>query len=715
MRATIAAHVLGLAADRQVGDITLHAHQRDAVGRLRTMLNERGGALLADDVGLGKTYAALAVARSARCVVVVAPAAVREHWLQCALRTGAGIVFHSMESLSRRGAPGGDPDLVIVDEAHHFRNAQTRRFSAVRRLCARARVLLLSATPVQNTENDLRTLLSLFLGSRANVLSHADAARFIVRRVADDLGGSGARLPCVIPPRWLPRVDDADCLDRILALPTALSPIDGRDGGALVTFTLIRQWASSRAALRRALRRRVARGLAMVDALRAGRMPTRAELASWCQIEDAQQLAFPELVNAAAGNSAAELLRQVERHVQGVRDLMDWLSMAPNPDAHRMRVLLSVLEQHPRERVIAFSEYAATVSALFRLITPFARAAVLTHAGGRLASGAISRAEILDRFSVGAGSRSHQRDRIDLLLTTDVLGEGVSLPDASVVVHLDLAWNPARLEQRVGRLRRVDSTHRSIAVYVMQPPASAERMLALERRLRIKQAIARRAVGATGAVLPGGEGPNAAPVAIQANERIAFLLRSWQRGMDVSVGAAVAAVRSYESGALACVRLQGAITLLAMTGTRVTEDVATVERLCAAAGGESATIDDHVITETRARIDCFLVGRDVSGIVAPPVMYVARVRRALLQRAECIARRAPRENRPRFAALFHGVRAVALAPLSAGSEAALDDLARAELPDEAWLRAINEFAATHTRRLSAPHAEILALLILRSD
>lgn len=714
VRAAIAAHVLGPATDPRLGDVTLHAHQHAAVGRLRRLLDDHGGALLADDVGLGKTYAALAVALGSTRIVVIAPAAVRQQWLACATRTGIPIDFHSMESLSRRGAPATQPDLVIVDEAHHFRVTQTRRFSAARQLCETARVLLLSATPVQNRDADLRTMMSLFLGSRAEALSSAELATLIVRRVAADLGESATRLPDAGLPVWLTRIDDVDCLDRIVALPAPIPPIDGGEGGALLTFTLLRQWSSSRAALVAALRARVGRGLAMIDALRVGRMPTRAELASWCQVEGAQQLFFPELVQAAVADATAELLARMEAHVRGVRDLLDWLGRASNPDADRAQALLALVDRHPGRRIVAFSEYAATVAALFRLVVPSARAAMLTHGGGRLASGRISRAEVLERFSVGSSLRVHERDRIDLLLTTDVLSEGVNLPDASVVVHLDLSWNPARLEQRVGRARRVDSEHRSIAVYLIPPPAPAERLLRLEHRLRVKRAVAHRAVGVAGAILPDDE-PSTEPVAIRASEGLARVLHAWRRGGDRRQGPLAAAVRSPGCGALVCVRVDGGVALFGVTDSRVSDDRDIVERLCRAAGGDSVAVDAVLVAETLRRVETFLNARRVSKVVEPTALHVARTRRALLRRADGIARCASREMRPRITPLLHAVRAAAAAPLSAGGERALAELAEAELPDAVWLRAIDEFASAHARPLPAARVEVLALLLLRAD
>src|SRR4029079_8568604 len=136
------------------------------------------------------------------------------------------------------------------------------------------------------------------------------------------------------------------------------------------------------------------------------------------------------------------------------------------------------------ERVVAFSEYADTVVALYRLLSRDQRVAMLTHGGGRVAGGAVARRELLSRFGPFAARAQHERDRIDVLITTDVLSEGVDLQAASVVVHLDLAWNPARLEQRVGRLRRLGAALDRVAVYVMLPPAPAERLLEAEGRRR---------------------------------------------------------------------------------------------------------------------------------------------------------------------------------------------------------------------------------------
>jgi helicase-like protein/SNF2 domain-containing protein len=716
VRATIAAHLLGTAVESGcLGNVVLHPHQRDGVDRVERLLAEHGGALLADDVGLGKTYVALAIARRWQRPLVVAPAALAEVWTSAAYRAGVAVRFASVESLSRRHLPDAQNDLVVIDEAHHLRSAHTRRFAAAGALCRGAKVLLMTATPIQNRVADLRTILSLFLGERAPALPSEDLARFIVRRSDKDLSGASFGLPAIRPPEWLRSVDDVDCLDRILALPPPLPPLDGGAGGVLLTYTLVRQWASSRAALRSALQRRLARARAMEDALLAGRMPSRAELTAWCHVDGVQQLTFPELAVQSQVADAAALLVQIGRHADGVRELLAWLGRSADPDRARANALLQVMLDHPGERVVAFSEYADTVSALYRAIAPSVRAAMLTHGGGRVAGGPLSRRELLMRLSPGRASSVAASDGVDVLLTTDVLSEGVNLQEASVVVHLDLSWNPARLEQRVGRLRRIGAARGVVSVYAFAPPAPAERMLQLDRRLRLKLSLAARTMGVAGAILPGFESSVMSEASGPREERIAALVRAWRReGVEATRNSISAAVRSARDAAIACVRCDEVVSLVALIGDRVTEARADIEALLGVAQGEDVSVPSEEIDRLHDRLATWLRERSVSDVVDLPALRVAHSRRSLLHRVDAIARRASRHTQPQLAPLMRAARTAATATLSAGAERVLDELARAPMPDAAWLHAVGEFAALHARHGKGAPAEILALLVLRS-
>src|SRR5918912_4405978 len=111
-------------------------------------------------------------------------------------------------------------------------------------------------------------------------------------------------------------------LDAILALPPPLPPSDGGDGGALLVWTLVRLWASSRGALEGALRRRLTRAAALAAALDSGRYPGSRELASWVCSDEAVQLAFPELLAPCSAESG-QLRAAVSRHEKAVRALLD--------------------------------------------------------------------------------------------------------------------------------------------------------------------------------------------------------------------------------------------------------------------------------------------------------------------------------------------------------------------------------------------------------
>ena len=96
-------------------------------------------------------------------------------------------------------------------------------------------------------------------------------------------------------------------------------------------------------------------------------------------------------------------------------------------------------------------------------------------------------------------------DLYDILITTDVLAEGVNLQQARHIVNYDLPWNPMRLVQRHGRIDRIGSAHREVFVHCVFPDARLDDLLGLEEHLRRKLTQAAATVG-VGAVLPGQVG-----------------------------------------------------------------------------------------------------------------------------------------------------------------------------------------------------------------
>jgi superfamily II DNA or RNA helicase len=501
-RARIAAAVAGVLPPEELGEIRLRADQRLAVARVTEWIDRDGGALLADDVGRGKTFVALAVARRWARPLVVAPASLRDTWEQAMRRAGVPCAFISHEALSRRRRPDVVPDGVIVDESHRFRSSTTRRYDMLATLAARVPVLLMSATPLQNRPRDLAAQLAIFLGTRALSFDVDTLARFVVRTPMLDR----LPMPAVAPPQWLALdADDRAVLRAILSLPPPARAIDAGDGGVLRTITLVRAWASSRAALARMIERRRSAALAIERSAAAGVWPSRRELRVWHGGEGVTQLGFASLLAHATVRDAVrdKLLQAARAECEGLDRIDAAMRDSPDPDQARVRALRALRDSDLSARILAFSEKAGTVRAYWSALRSEHAVGMLTSGEARIASGRITRDELLDRFAPHArGVRvPHPREAVTLLLTTDLLSEGVNLQDASVVVHLDLPWNPARLAQRIGRVRRLGGASEVRSILV-PPPASTELLLAVESKLRRKLADAERTIGRSLPVLP---------------------------------------------------------------------------------------------------------------------------------------------------------------------------------------------------------------------
>lgn len=162
-------------------ELGLTEFQADGVHRAKRILAKRGGVIVADEVGLGKTFVAGELIREAAIenrqkVLVVAPATLRDSTWRPFLKDkniNADVV--SYEELAsdiqngRAGRAGAHVQaldsyaLVVVDEAHNLRNGSTQRADAFRMLLAGAvakKLVLLTATPVNNSLQDLQTLVS---------------------------------------------------------------------------------------------------------------------------------------------------------------------------------------------------------------------------------------------------------------------------------------------------------------------------------------------------------------------------------------------------------------------------------------------------------------------------------------------------------------------------------------------------------------------------
>jgi SNF2 family DNA or RNA helicase len=183
---------------------SLYNFQRDAATGIINKLETYNGCILADSVGLGKTFTALAVIKyyelRNKSVLVLAPKKLSENWTNynanlttnifASDRFNYDVLAHTDLSRTHGESLGlrldrvnwGNYDLVVIDESHNFRNADyaeekesryQRLMRKVIREGVKTKVLMLSATPVNNRFNDLKNQLQLaYEGESENLAQH---------------------------------------------------------------------------------------------------------------------------------------------------------------------------------------------------------------------------------------------------------------------------------------------------------------------------------------------------------------------------------------------------------------------------------------------------------------------------------------------------------------------------------------------------------------
>jgi len=151
-----------------------YQYQLDAVRQALAIIENNNGVIVADVVGLGKTIVACAIAKQLkkRGIVICPPGLVGDRnkksgWKKYTEEFGLydwevrslGDLENILEFVNR----AKDIDVIIVDEAHRFRNQDTKDYELLKNICREKQVILLTATPFNNRPGDILSLLKLFI------------------------------------------------------------------------------------------------------------------------------------------------------------------------------------------------------------------------------------------------------------------------------------------------------------------------------------------------------------------------------------------------------------------------------------------------------------------------------------------------------------------------------------------------------------------------
>jgi hypothetical protein len=465
--------------------------QVPSLRRVVAALRRYRGAVLADPVGSGKTYVALAAAaamaprRAATCLV---PSALIPQWRDTAGSLGVDVVLLSHEQVSRGRLPDPDRGLVVIDEAHRFRNPRARRYRHLAPWLVGRTALLVTATPVVNRLPDLLHELLLCIRDDALLPDGVPSLRALLGNGA----GSPALGRLVIErtaaakrPERADRVSAAEPVECDAAAVglALLDQLDLSHSGPIASLvrTVLRQAASSSPpALAGALRRYRALLLHARDARAAGTPVDRAAIRRFTG-ESGDQLVFWGLLPACQGTGELEL-GDLDRIDRVVAEAEAW-SRCPDPKADRLRRLLE--DGVPS---LVFVTRRETVRHLRERIGDRGLAWCTGDRAG-LGSVTLPRTTVLGWFREGPGGMTGALAGARHLVVTDVAAEGLDLQRAARVVHYDLPWTPMRLDQRDGRALRLGSRHPTVEVVRFALPPALERGLRIERALRHKRRL----------------------------------------------------------------------------------------------------------------------------------------------------------------------------------------------------------------------------------
>ena len=400
----------------------------------RKVLHEmRGRAILADEVGLGKTIEAGLILKEylirglVKRALILVPASLVLQWVRelngkfdipaVAQKKDYSwsneIVVASMDTAKREPHRSmlmdAEFDMLIIDEAHKLKNKRTGNYQFVNEL-RKKYCLLLTATPVQNDLSELYNLITLLKPGQ--------------------LGGEGDFASNFVVDRRVPKNEDK--------LQAALSQVMIRnrrsDGGVHFTERHVTnvplRLSPEEMALYEAVTgyvRKHARGETGIDLSSMLALVTLQR--EVCSSRDAVFLTLFNMVKRMGDDSP------LGRHIRELVDIIRGIKS--NTKAEKTLELIREID----DKVIVFTEYRATQEYLLKFFRDHDLSAV-PYRGG------MNRGKkdwMMDLF----------RRRAQVMVATEAGGEGINLQFCHHIINFDLPWNPMRVEQRIGRVHRL--------------------------------------------------------------------------------------------------------------------------------------------------------------------------------------------------------------------------------------------------------------------
>ena len=447
--------------------VTIYPHQIDEVVRML----ERPRMMLADEVGLGKTIAAILTACELRArglvkrMLFVVPKSLVYKWvreLSERFEVDAEILdsnyvkvnprpferdefcyVSSMDYLKQDHVIGlldsASIDIAVVDEAHKL-TPGTERFKLGKKLSEKAAFLyFLTATPHRGDREEYLEIMRLL---DPYITNEASASSLIIRNLKEDVVDLEGRE--VFPRRFSKTIpvkltDEELRLHRMVDeyISELLRSARSREQLNAIRFVgviLRKRASSSPMALKISLQRRL-------EKLGVFERPDEAIMRLREAEEEFDEQEYEEAENRLIGLTVEGVRREREM-IRGILEELDRLGGKDSKLERLMSFIEEVKKGDPDAKIVVFTEYRDTANYLHERLSERYRAGII--------HGLMSieeRQRKLDEFRPPEG--------YEIMVCTDAAGEGIDMQFANIEINYDLPWNPNKLEQRMGRIHRI--------------------------------------------------------------------------------------------------------------------------------------------------------------------------------------------------------------------------------------------------------------------
>jgi len=563
-------------------------YQQQAVQQAMKRLNQHNGVFLADVVGLGKTFiTAQLLQQLIGRILIICPPVLKDYWEESLqdFRVPAKVEsLGKLESIIRSGLERYD--YIVVDEAHRFRNENTQSYADLLDICRGKKIILVTATPLNNTIDDIFAQLKLFQAPknstipgipnlekffaalrkqfngldrdsqeykdaikavseeiRERILKHVMVRRTrtdVITYFKQDVEQQGLYFPEMQEPKRIIYKFEGN-LEKVFNqtieflqtfryaryIPllyytgnkqlTEFERQQQRNVGGFMKGILIKRLESSFYAFRKSVSRFIVSYERFIEMYQNGTVFISKtidvyELLERDDLESLENFVDEEKAHKYKSEDfRGEFINDLEHDLLTLKQIEQlWKNVNDDPKINAFIHDLKKNKTLKKSKLVVFTESKETGDYLFDKLNIHFPDQVMffSSKGGTIGKQVITHNVLASRDLIKASFDPNQKEQnndIRILITTDILAEGVNLHRSNVIINYDLPWNPTRVLQRAGRVNRLGTTHPDIFIYNFFPTSQSDEHLGLETNITNKLQMFHDILGEDAKYLSDGE------------------------------------------------------------------------------------------------------------------------------------------------------------------------------------------------------------------